>query len=120
MYWQLTTEGEVKARQGRLATEERARVAREAATIDSVEVGEQQPEVEHELTGVGMESGIFQGRRWRHGRSSQYTLNLQGAKAADLVVTYSGGDADRNFDVLAGDTLLATEHLRCLDAREVS
>ena len=62
MYWQLTTEEDVEAVRNDWRAEERARDAREAATLDSVAIGEQQPEVEHELTGVGMESGIFQGR----------------------------------------------------------
>jgi hypothetical protein len=83
--------------------------AREAATLDAVAVGEQQPEVEHGFAGEGVESGEFQGRRWRHGRWFQYTLDLRGEKAADLAVTYSGWDRGRQFDVLANGTLLATE-----------
>ncbi len=111
MYWQLTTKEGLAARTERLAAAERARAAREAATIDAVAVGEQQPEVEHRLTGEGMESGIYMDRRWRHGHWFQYTFNLHGAKAADLVVTYYGGDSGRNFEVLANGTLLGTEHL---------
>ena len=111
MYWQLTTQAELAVRRERLAATERAKAAREAATFDSVAVGEQQPEVEHDFTGEGIETGIFQGRRWRHGHWFQYSLNPHGAKAADLVVTYSGDDRDRNFDILANGTLLATEHL---------
>jgi hypothetical protein len=51
---------------------------------------EQQPEVDHAFEGEGTETGIFDGRRWRHGRSFQYTLNTRGEKAVDLAVTYSG------------------------------
>jgi DUF1680 family protein len=111
MYWQLTTKEQLAARKEQLAAEERAKAQREANTLDSIAVGEQQPEVEHELVGEGIETGIFQGRRWRHGRSFQYTLDTRGEKAVDLAVTYSGGDRDRNFDVLANGKLLATEHL---------
>lgn len=111
MYWQFTTKEEIAARSERLAAEERAKAAREAATLDSVAVGEQQPEVEHNLVGEGIETGFFQGRRWRHGQWFQYTLNTRGEQAVDLAVTYSGWDRDRNFDVLANGTLLATEHL---------
>lgn len=111
MYWQLTTRAGIGARRERLAAEERAKAAREAATLDFVAVGEQQPEVEHDLAGAGMESGIFEGRRWRHGRWFQYTLSLRGGKAAELAVTYSGGDRGRSFDVLANGTVLATERL---------
>jgi len=111
MYWELTTKEGLLARQERRAATERIKLAREADTLDSVAVGEQQPEVEHSFVGEDTESGEFQGRRWRHGRRFQYTLDLHGASAAELAVTYSGWDRDRNFDVLANDTLLATERL---------
>jgi DUF1680 family protein len=109
MYWQLTTKEAIASRGERLAAEERVKQAREAATLDAVAVGEQQPEVEHGFTGEGVQTGEFQDRRWRHGRWFQYTLDLRGVKAADLAVTYSGSDHSRQFDVLANGTLLATE-----------
>ena len=111
MYWELTTADAVKARRERLAAQERAREAREAATIDSIAVGEQQPEVEHDLTGEGMESGIHNGRRWRHGRMIQYTLDPKGAREVILAVTYSGDDRGREFDVLVDGTVIATQTL---------
>ena len=111
MYWQLTTNEKLAAKRELLAAAERAKALREANTLDQVAPGEQQPEVEHDLVGEGSETGIFEGRRWRHGRSFQYTLDTRGAKAVDLAVTYSGGDRDRNFDVLANGKLLVTEHL---------
>jgi hypothetical protein len=112
MYWELTTREGLLVKQERVATAERLKLAREAATLDSVAIGEQQPEVEHGFAGEDTESGEYQGRRWRHGRRFQYTLDLHGASAVDLVVTYFGGDRDRNFDVFAKDTLLATELLK--------
>lgn len=112
MYWQLTTKAELAARGERLAAEERAKAAREAATLDSVAVGEQQPEVEHDFKGEGSNTGIHEGRRWRDGQSFQYTLNTRGAKAADLVVTYWGGDSGRTFDILVDGTRIATEGLK--------
>ena len=62
--------------------------------------------------GEGMESGTFDGRRWRHGRWFQYTLNPRGEKAVELAVTYHGGDAGRTFDVLVNGTRIATETLK--------
>ncbi|HRZ47626.1 MAG TPA: glycoside hydrolase family 127 protein [Candidatus Paceibacterota bacterium] len=109
IYWQLTTKDAIASRRERLAADERARQSRETATLDAVAVGEQQPEVEHNFTGEGVETGEFQGRRWRHGRSFQYAFDLRDEKAADLAVTYSGWDRGRQFDVLANGTLLATE-----------
>jgi uncharacterized protein len=111
MYWQLTTKEALLSRQDRLAAEERVKQAREAATLDAVAVGEQQPEVEHRFRGDGVQTGEFQGRRWRHGRWFEYTLDLRGEAAADLVVTYWGSDRGRQFEVLANGKLLARERL---------
>ena len=47
-----------------------------------------------------MATGIYNGRRWRHGTAIQYTLDLHSAKEAVLAVTYSGDDRGREFDVL--------------------
>lgn len=112
IYWQLTTREELAARRERLASEERARAAREAATVDWVAVGEQQSEVEHGFKGEDTETGIHEGRRWRHGRWFQYTLDTKGEKDLDLVVTYWGGDSGRVFDIFVNGRLLATEELR--------
>ena len=111
MYWEVTTRAGLAERKERLAAAERARAAREAATLDWVAPGEQQPEVEHAYQGVETESGIHNGRHWRHGRQIQYTLNARGAQAAVLSVTYSGNDAGRSFDIFANDTLIATQEL---------
>lgn len=111
MYWQLTTKEQLAARRDRLAAEERARAWREANTLDRVAPGEQQPEVEHGFTGEGTATGLHEGRRWRHGRWFQYSLNARGERAVDLVVTYWGGDRDRTFDILVNGVRLATEKL---------
>ncbi len=112
MYWELTTPEKIKAQKEKLAAEERARAAREAATIDWVAVGEQQSEVEHEYKGEETESGIFNGRRWRHGKAIQYTLDTRGEKAVVLEVAYSGSDNGRSFDILANNTKIASQELR--------
>ncbi len=111
MYWELTTAQQVAERREAIAAQERAREKLEAATIDSIAVGEQQPEVEHDLQGDGMETGIHNGRRWRHGTMIQYTLDPKGAKQATLSVTYSGDDRGRTFDILVNKTVIATQRL---------
>ena len=111
MYWELTTPEKVAARQKKLAAEERARAARDAATIDRVVVGEQQSEVEHDFQGERTETGIHNGRRWRHGAMIQYTFDTNGAKAVDLEVTYWGGDSGRTFDIFADGKRIATQAL---------
>lgn len=112
MYWEVTTQQGLAERQERLAKEERAKIARDAATLDAVAVGEQQPEVDHAFAGEGVETGIYNGRRWRHGRSFEYTLNTRGETKVVLAVTYNGGDAGRTFDVSVNGIRLATESLK--------
>jgi DUF1680 family protein len=111
MYWNVTTKEDLAERKARVAAVEAAKIARDEATIDRVAVGEQQPEKDHLFIGEGQETGIFNGRRWRHGTSLQYTLNLKGALDAVLAVEYSGQDAGRTFDILINGQLIATEHL---------
>lgn len=111
MYWELTSAEKIKARKEIIAAQERARAALEAATLDSVAVGEQQPEVEHDLKGEGMESGTHNGRRWRHGAWIQYTLDPKDEKEVTLSVTYSGDDRGREFDILVNGTVIATQKL---------
>jgi len=111
MYWEATTREGLAVRQEQLAAGERARAAREAATLDRVTPGEQQPEVEHAFQGEETETGLYNGRHWRHGRQFQYTLDAHGEKAAVLSVTYSGSDSGRTFDLFANDTLIATQNL---------
>ena len=111
MYWETTTRAGLAARQQQLAAAEQARAAREAATLDSVAPGEQQPEVEHHYQGAGTESGLYNGRHWRHGLDFQYTFETKGERNVLLAVTYSGSDSGRQFDILANGTLVATQEL---------
>ncbi|HNX05075.1 MAG TPA: glycoside hydrolase family 127 protein, partial [Opitutales bacterium] len=111
MYWEVTTPERISARKAQLAAGERARIAWEAATLDFVTPGEQQPEVEHDFTGEASETGIYNGRHWRHGKILQYTLNSRGEKTVTLSVTYSGDDAGRVFDIHANGVLVATQEL---------
>ena len=112
MYWQLTTKADLTARQDKVAAEERRRAAREAATLDSVAIGEQQSEVEHDFSGETSQTGLAKDRRWRDGQSFQYTLATQGEKAAELAVTYFGSDTGRTFDILVSGIVIATETLK--------
>jgi hypothetical protein len=111
MYWDLTTTEAMADRRQKLAAIEAAKIARDAATIDRVAIGEQQPEKDHLFVGEESETGIFNGRRWRHGRVVQYTLSLKGSKDAVLAVVYSGQDSGRVFEVQVNGQAIATEHL---------
>lgn len=111
MIWNLSTAEAVAMRRENLAAEERRKAALDAATLDFVRPGEQQSEVEHDFKGEKTETGIHNGRRWRHGQTIQYTLDPRGAKEAVLAVTYSGDDRGRTFDIFANEQRIATQEL---------
>jgi uncharacterized protein len=111
MYWELSTRAQLASRREGLAAAARATEDRERHTLDAVAIGEQQPEVERGFAGAGTDTGLHQGRRWRHGRWFQYTLDTRGEQAVELAVTYWGGDRDRTFNITVNDVLLATERL---------
>jgi len=112
MYWQFASAEELAAKRQRIAEQEREKAALAAATIDSVAIGEQQPEVEHDFQGEDTKTGIHEGRRWRDGRWFQYNLNTKGEKSVDLAIVCWGGDTGRAFDVLIGETRIASVELK--------
>ncbi|GAA5483359.1 DUF6805 domain-containing protein [Haloferula sargassicola] len=107
IYWNILSENELALRQAELAAAEKAREALEARTLDAVATGEQQPEVEHGFEGEQTQTGEHEGRRWRDGKSFQYTLDTRGASAAELGLTLWGGDRDRAFDIFADGNRIA-------------
>ena len=109
MYWELVSADGLAARRERLAAEERTKAAREAATLDSVAVGEQQSEVEHGFKGGNSKTGLYRERRWRGGSSLEYTLDPKGATSVDLAITYWGADRGTHFDILVNDVRVGTE-----------
>ncbi|WP_342750902.1 glycoside hydrolase family 127 protein [Termitidicoccus mucosus] len=111
MYWHLTSPEDFAGRKQQLAAEERVKLARETATLDSVAIGEQQPEVDHAFAGEDTETGVLRGRVWRHGKWFEYTLQTRDEKAVDLVVTYWGGDQNRRFQITANGKFLSEEAL---------
>ena len=70
--------------------------------------GEQQPESYHFFKAEGGETGINQGKHWRHATGwFSYDLNDKKLEARVLRLTYSKGDAGRQFDIVVNGQLLA-------------
>lgn len=77
--------------------------------VDSVNPGEQQPEVEHDFAGEGTRAGINNGRHWRDAKNwFAYTLTNNELRGAVLRLVYFKGDVNREFDVVINDTKLAS------------
>lgn len=109
IYWPVTTPDELERRKQEIEEREREKLALEERTVDQVAPGEQQPETEHNLKGERTESGIHEGRFWRHAYEwFSYDLRNKDSLGEILRITYFGGDRGRTFDILLNDTLLKT------------
>lgn len=85
----------------------------EALTIDYVAPGEQQPESDHFIKTENSNSGINGERHWRDATGwFSYELKDENNEAGRLRITYYGNDANREFDILIDDMVLAEEHLK--------
>lgn len=108
MYWQHSTPANLERMQAENAAREAERLALDARTIDSVAPGEQQPEADHFFKGEGTESGINDGRRWRHATGwFSYELNDPGREAKTLRLTFAKADAGRRFRILVNGQAIA-------------
>ena len=112
LYWPVLDEEGLDKRMAEIKKKEAVMLALEKRTVDHVAPGEQQPESEHNFKGEKTESGMYNGRFWRHAQGwFSYDLKNKNKEAKVLRVTYSGEDSGRNFDILVNGKLLANVHL---------
>ncbi len=98
--------------------EREAAAAREAEiarrVVDEVQPGEQQPELDHQISGENTRSGRKNERGWRAAEADGwFSYRLKVAPDAPMLLgcTYWGGDAGREFDLFVDETFLATQKL---------
>ena len=113
MYWLALSETDYKAYTQRLADEESARQALEAATVDKVMPGEQQPETDHRMETDNSEKGSTEGVFYRDARDGSYfsyLMQTKGETDLSLQLTFWGQDEWRTseFDIYIDDTLLTS------------
>ena len=108
LYWAHTTPAQQSVLRSSMAAAEADRLKLDAATIDQVAPGEQQPESDHGFKGEGVESGLHKNSRWRHARQwFSYELNDRERQARTLRLSFSGGDAGRRFDLFVNGQLVS-------------
>jgi hypothetical protein len=117
MYWQVSDLQSWERKQREAAEAERLERALDARTVDRVRIGEQQPEIDHNLQFEHSESGTGpEGRRWRHaidGGWFSYDMKVPSENVpAAVYVTYWGLDAGRQFAIQIDGETIATESLR--------
>ena len=113
MYWLALSETDYKAYTQRLADEESARQALEAATVDKVMPGEQQPETDHRMETDNSEKGSTEGVFYRDARDGSYfsyLMQTKGETDLSLQLTFWGQDEWRTseFDIYIDDALLTS------------
>lgn len=104
--WFLDQESPVFQEKMKQADELRERFA---GAADYVIIGDPVSEAEHGVSGGNL--GNFNGRTYRHGSEFSYELRLPPGRDGKLVVTYWGGDVNREFDVFADDRQVGTQSL---------
>jgi hypothetical protein len=116
VYWQLSDLAHWETQQRQIAEAERLERELDARTVDRVRIGEQQPEIDHNLRFEQSQSGGGpQGRRWRDAQNGgwfSYEMKLPpaGTKAA-VRALYWGNDGGREFDIQIDGKLIATQKL---------
>ncbi|MBN2609970.1 MAG: glycoside hydrolase family 127 protein [Bacteroidales bacterium] len=109
VYWPVITPDSLQKKMAEMHEKEKEMLVLEARTTDQVAPGEQQPEKEHNFKGENTESGIHEGRHWRHAAGwFSYDLKNPGNIANILRVTYFGADRGRVFDIFINNMLLTT------------
>jgi len=113
VYWRTATASAYPAVVRQIEADERQQQALENRTLDQVNPGEQQPEVDHQYRGADSRSGVRIGRHWRDtGQWISYRLKAQEGTnpvtTAELLLTFYGGDQNEGFDLLADGRRLTT------------
>jgi hypothetical protein len=115
VYWDVMTADQWRKLEAELAAERRRRQELEARTIDAFNIGEMQPERDHNVDGERTSAGEANGGKYRHATDGGWFAFDMGASPdgpVELVVTYWGSDAgNRVFDVLVDGEKIATQRL---------
>ncbi|GAB3949713.1 glycoside hydrolase family 127 protein [Spirosoma harenae] len=98
MYFQTFTPTAYREQQTRLKQQEAEALAIEAKTVDKVNCGEQQPEVDHAYKGEKSESGYDDDQFWRRTRSF-ISYELQNKNGVGKILTINVLDIIKTDDV---------------------
>lgn len=110
VYFPLLTPQEWSAREAEMRAEKERRARLEAATLDVVEAGFQQPEVEHQFASERSETGDLRDRKWRDalpGGWFSYEMAVDPEKPTALISTYWSDDRGREFELQVNGKTIA-------------
>jgi DUF1680 family protein len=114
IYWMTATQEEYKNMIDSIKAAEDSLVWLNNRSIDIVNPGEQQSEVDHQLKSTNSNTGNNQGEFWRDANNGSfcYTLRTNKHTNAVLMIRYWGNEeGPRKFDILIDGQKLTTENL---------
>ncbi|HAR37238.1 MAG TPA: hypothetical protein DCS09_00870 [Porphyromonadaceae bacterium] len=101
IYWPQATAEEASRIRLKMEQDEEERLQLDAATVDKVVCGEQQPESDHSIASEKSNAGVFEDTRWREAAGwFSYQLKNDDLKGKYLYVACFNNDRSRNFDIL--------------------
>ncbi len=108
MYFQVFSDSEYNNLKETRRKEEAEYLALEAITIDKVNCGEQQPEVDHDFKGEKSFSGNEEGLFWRSTRGYfSYNLKNKNRKGNKLILEAIEPLDSKNFDIYINENLIS-------------
>ncbi|SHM82881.1 hypothetical protein SAMN05444266_111199 [Chitinophaga jiangningensis] len=100
MYWPYGNQQDINKLQQTLAVKAAAKEAIEAATLDVIHLGEQQPESDHLLQSENTEQGLYEWQHYRHGKGwFTVVLNNKNQQAKTLLVKYLSDEKENAFTI---------------------
>jgi uncharacterized protein len=104
MYFQTYTKEDYNEKQALLKQQEIEAMAIEAKTVDKINCGEQQPEVDHHYKGEKSDSGYDDGNFWRNTSSYiSYQMINKNGDGKFIEISFLGNFKLNNFDVLINE-----------------
>ncbi|MBB3188115.1 glycoside hydrolase family 127 protein [Microbacter margulisiae] len=103
MYWMVLSKAQYHHVVDSISSAEAKMLALAKRTVDFVQPGQQQPEVDHAMKFSNSSSGTFQNRFWRAAKDGgyfSYLLSTNGDRNLALIVTYRGNEFEnQNIDI---------------------
>jgi len=113
VYWDAYSESEWAAIKNRYEAELEKTKVLEKRTIDFLQLGEMQPERDHELESARSSAGLFVNRKYRQADARgwfSFTMKVDPARPMELLAIYSGTETC-TFEILVDGETLATQRL---------
>jgi DUF1680 family protein len=107
IYWPYSTPKDLSKRLSTFNDKESRTRRLDSLTVDYINIGEQQPEIDHQFSGNGSEAGRFKERGFRKSKDwFSYVLRNSEKNAKNLQVTYYGSEKNNGFDLLLNGKLI--------------